>query len=151
MKKFKVLRLICIMIYQVIEEQEELPIAKDVTEDDLKKYANSCYLCMFETERGILSGLLMGNPHAGYLLAEASIVEGTYIDKGRKFTSYERNLKYGNSIGYVDVPDDTVIAIIRISDGEMIDWGVTCFGSEDSIKIENYEDTFEKKLKELQG
>ena len=90
--------------------------AKDMTEYDLTRYANKIFGCVFETERGAVSGMLLEDAERGYIAGNAS-------------------LESGRCLGRVDIPDNAMITIYNALNGEMVDWGVTELGSDDSVIV----------------
>ncbi len=113
------------MMYQAIgnpTEPKPTAIARDITEDDLLEYAGEGFNCMFKTRKGVVIGELLVSPDGDPVLSHA------YLKK--------RGSPYAGE--NLPVPDNTVIAIENIkmpNNGKMVDWGVTCFASEDSVEI----------------
>jgi len=89
-----------------------IPVAKDIDEKTLEKYANRGYTCLFEAEDGFEEGELKSDD--GFLYLEYETIEGTVI---RRY-----------------IPDDTYFIMLDKTGRVMKSCtGVTSFPSEDDL------------------
>ncbi len=79
---------------------------------------------MWKTDLGIVSGWFEYHR------------DGNFIAVNALLKSYHfGHMQY---IGDLDVPDDTVVAIVdstKSNKGRIVKWGLTCFDSEDSVVV----------------
>lgn len=111
-------------------EYELIATAKDITEDDLAKYVDGEFNCMWRTRKGLVVGKLSVSSDGEYVL------KNPYLADKKSVTGFSEIL--GDDELELEIPDNTVI-VIEYSDarrsGKTAAWGVTNFASEDSVDL----------------